>query len=350
MTHLTQAPHTNSSLKQFMDFFETSKARHAIAHQEYADLYQAYANVIDSSSLEQLRIEKQENKGSCSYSLISYFTSQTQKGLLEEDVKPLIEKLLSLGLPIDTPSACYAEEGVDKEPDTALIVATRLGCTSIAALLLAHGASPMIKDDHGEPLQRIPLHRLPLHLAAITDDTKMIDLLLKHQTLIDAVEEQGLSALHYALHQGQSQAALSLLKHGADPYLLTDDKQSSLHLSVIGENLDISRILVQDFSLPVNALDSGGSTPLHQSCFNKTPELAAFLMDHGADLSLRNQEGLQAFDLARSIAQAQGNTSTTLFFEALELALNERQSLADAIPQQPSLNSEALSSRPLNRL
>ena len=50
----------------------------------------------------------------------------------------------------------------------------------------------------------------------------------------------------------------------------------------------------------INSLTSDGWTPLMTAAFKGNPELVRYLLDEGADSSLKNQEGKTALDIAGS--------------------------------------------------
>ena len=76
--------------------------------------------------------------------------------------------------------------------------------------LLAHGASPNVKDRLGNT---------PLHIAAATGDAEMITQLLQYGATINAVNNNGESPLILAIHAHDQAVTRLLVSSGADPRL-----------------------------------------------------------------------------------------------------------------------------------
>ncbi|KAF8475577.1 26S proteasome non-ATPase regulatory subunit 10 [Kalaharituber pfeilii] len=79
---------------------------------------------------------------------------------------------------------------------------------SIARLLISHGATSRVKD---KIMQQLPLHR-----AAAVGSVPMIRLLLEDKSPVNATDRNGYTALHHAIAEGHGDAALELLKAGAE--------------------------------------------------------------------------------------------------------------------------------------
>ena len=62
-------------------------------------------------------------------------------------------------------------------------------------------------------------------------------------------------------------------------------------------HLDIAALLIR-FSTVVNATDKWGFTPLHEAAQKGRTQLCALLLAHGADPTLKNQEGQNPLELA----------------------------------------------------
>ncbi|CAB0030041.1 unnamed protein product [Trichogramma brassicae] len=119
-------------------------------------------------------------------------------------------------------------DAVDKSGCTALHRAVSLNHDKVAELLLRKGANPNLADEDGQT---------PLHLICkrshdddfakkffeITDgNNQPVD--------IDAVENSGLTPLHWAMYNKHKNLAKLLLKRGANPYLVDEDGQTALHI------------------------------------------------------------------------------------------------------------------------
>lgn len=94
--------------------------------------------------------------------------------------------------------------------ETALHMVVKRHDDQWLAFLLAHGASPNVKDRLGNT---------PLHLAAATGDTEMITPLLSYGANINVVNNNGESPLILAIHAHDQAATRLLVNNGADPQL-----------------------------------------------------------------------------------------------------------------------------------
>lgn len=97
---------------------------------------------------------------------------------------------------------------------TALFFAASKGNTDTARKLIAHKGSARVKDTRGQ---------MPLHRAAAVGNVPIVKLLLDNKSPINATDIDGSSALHHAIAEGHGEAAIELLKAGAD----SDKKDSN---------------------------------------------------------------------------------------------------------------------------
>lgn len=330
-----------SPLHQFMRFFETSRARESMPPESFEELYQAYDDLKEQNlSLNDFFIPERDD---LYHPLSSYLILKAQQGLSESAALEVIEAAIKLGLSANAYSIFYVDNHEQEfEHTPSIATAIQLGCSAIIELLLQQGADPVTAKDHGVTL---------LHLAATRPgSTEIIQLLLEYKAPIDSINAYGEPPLHWALRYGDSEAARLLLESGANPYLLNNDRNNSLHQSVSGGHLDLCDLLIHQYGFDINALNDEHETPLHLSCYNKSPEIASFLMAHGADLSLQDKNGQRAFDLARLIGNGSGKSPTTDFFQGAELALKEHQSLAEVlITLSPATDLATTSLKPLSK-
>lgn len=80
-------------------------------------------------------------------------------------------------------------------------------------------ASVRVRDKRGQ---------YPIHRAAAIGSTPMVELLLKHNSPINATDMSGFTALHHAIAEGHGDTAVALLKAGAE----TDKKNSDGALAI----------------------------------------------------------------------------------------------------------------------
>ncbi|MCJ1468660.1 hypothetical protein MMC07_007289 [Pseudocyphellaria aurata] len=84
--------------------------------------------------------------------------------------------------------------------------------------------------------------QLPLHRAAAIGSVPFLNLLLEHKSPINTSDIAGLTALHHAISEGHGDAALFLLKAGAE----TDKKDVDEHLAIdLAPDTKIRKFILQ---------------------------------------------------------------------------------------------------------
>jgi ankyrin repeat protein len=144
---------------------------------------------------------------------------------------------------------------LDPKGNPMLIVAIRDKSKKVTDLLLANPATNVnLANKSGEN---------PLMMAAFDGDLATVKMLVLEKKA--AVNKQGWAPIHYAATNGHLQIVQFLLAHGAK----------------------------------VDALSPSETTPLMMAVGSNNDDLIKYLLDNGADLSLRNHEGYTAIDVAQ---------------------------------------------------
>ncbi|KAK2438939.1 ADP-ribosylation factor GTPase-activating protein AGD3 [Trifolium repens] len=71
-----------------------------------------------------------------------------------------------------------------------------------------------------------------LHLACLTSDAGMVDLLLQHGADVNACDSRGRTPLHYCITRGKPAAAKVLLLRGANPHVADKEDNTPLKLAI----------------------------------------------------------------------------------------------------------------------
>mgnify|MGYP001565489797 CR=1 FL=1 len=163
----------------------------------------------------------------------------------------------------------------------ALPLATELGHRGVVEQLLARGADPNQASigTPGKP-HRFLGGTVPLHLAAVSNRTDLAELLLRSKASIRATNEQGYSALHFAVIGGHREMAKWLLARGANA-----------NAPVVTTN--VARM--NQNSSPYLTLQ--GYRPLHLAVHYGHAELVELLAAHGARLEATDASGRTPADL-----------------------------------------------------
>uniref|UniRef100_H3A867 Poly [ADP-ribose] polymerase n=1 Tax=Latimeria chalumnae TaxID=7897 RepID=H3A867_LATCH len=195
---------------------------------------------------------------------------------------------------------------------TPLHEAAAKGKYEICKLLLKHGADPTKKNRDGNT---------PLDLVK-EGDTDIQDLLRGDAALLDAAKKgclarvqklctpenincrdtQGRNStpLHLAAGYNNLEVADYLLEHGADVNAQDKGGLIPLHNAASYGHVDIAALLIK-YNTCVNATDKWAFTPLHEAAQKGRTQLCALLLAHGADPTMKNQEGQTPLDLATLI-------------------------------------------------
>jgi len=153
--------------------------------------------------------------------------------------------------------------------------------------LIKQGVSPNAVDENGNPM---------LVLAIKDHSYQVIDLLLSTKGMdVDLSNKQGETPLMLASINGELPLAKALIvKNKAQ---IDHIGWTPLHYACAKGHLDVASLLISN-GANVNSLSLGGTTPLMMAVQSGNELLVKLLLDKGADLQLRNAEGVSAIDIA----------------------------------------------------
>lgn len=215
-------------------------------------------------------------------------------------------------------------EGKDSSGATVLHLASRFSHPEITEWLL--------KSGEGDPGATTDTGALPLHYAAAKGDLPSLRLLLGHSpNVVNVQTKNGATPLYLACQEGHLEVVQYLAKDcGADPSIRANDGMTPLHAAAqMGHNT----VIVWLVSFTEGSLsdrdgdgatamhfaasrghakvlswlllhggeivtDNWGGTPLHDAAENGELECCQILVVNGVDLSIRDQDGFSAADLA----------------------------------------------------
>lgn len=132
-----------------------------------------------------------------------------------------------------------------------------------------------------------------LHLAAQKSAVSVAHMLVVAGTQIDIFDKEQNTPLMIAVMSSNNDTVRYLIKTGVDINLKGTDGMTALHLAAKCGNLKACQLLVKSSENSqkfVNCQDDGGWTPLVWACEHGYGDVADFLINKGADASLRDVE------------------------------------------------------------
>ncbi|XP_014908865.1 B-cell lymphoma 3 protein homolog [Poecilia latipinna] len=190
---------------------------------------------------------------------------------------PIVHKLIHLLL--------LARRGLDIHNNlrqTPLHLAVITKQVNLVDVLLRAGADPAVLDRHGQTA---------LHLCCEYQLLECLSVLLSFSSSSPCLEIrnfEGLSPLHLAVLQGHRNLAKMLLDAGADINAMDiKSGQSPLMHAVESNNADMVHFLIEN-GCDVNSQSYSGNTALHIACGRGQVDTVRLLLKSGADSSLKN--------------------------------------------------------------
>ena len=109
-----------------------------------------------------------------------------------------------------------------------------------------------------------------------------------------------LNGLHLACARGDLEIAKTFIKHGANIDGTDNVSRTPLHFAAAnGENIDLIDELISK-GANVDAQSIGGDTPLMKAIMFDNAEAVKALIDHNADISIKNENDRDAASFARA--------------------------------------------------
>ena len=230
----------------------------------------------------------------------------------------------------------------------------------VIARFLDAGADPLTESNDG----RTPLHSAlryttvpsvistliqsgaaeglgSLQLAVLAGDGPAVTSLLAEGADPNAVDGYGWSSLHFAVPLAGSGIVRALLDAGTDPNASTIDGLTALHLAARQAGSEVVADLLSAGADPNAAAgetpasdEEDGGTPLHLATrWSDDPSVVLVLLDGGADVAARDNNGRRPVDFAR------GNSAITGSIAYPRLLVNRPTALVAGRAATGSLQS-----------
>ena len=202
---------------------------------------------------------------------------------------PIVEDFLSMNPDIILIS--------DKNGRTALHEAAQAGWEDIVSMLVGNGANPSLMDYEEKTL---------FFYAAECGHAGVISILEKHHVRGDDHQRVLEEALYNAAEAGQTSVVKELLNLSVSPDAKKSDITAMAAASRRGHKQIIRLLLRKEVSVSYDDGLPSDSIPLHQAIRNGHVEIAALLLDFGANVQTRDMLGRTALFEALSAPDIRG--------------------------------------------
>ncbi len=129
-----------------------------------------------------------------------------------------------------------------------------------------------------------------LHHAAFNGQTSIIQILVAHGAVVDAMDKDGATPLHAAASSGHSEAVELLLQKGARINALDHHGNTPLLYAAVAGNSDAAHVLLEHHA-STEARGAKGETPLCDAAMRGDADMIRLLVEHGADVNGRSSDG-----------------------------------------------------------
>lgn len=180
---------------------------------------------------------------------------------------------------------------------TALHFAAFNGDIQLIQFLLSKGAEVDVENFDGNT---------PLAMAVKGHQLKAIRELVSGGASLEKSTTLGSTAIHHAASMGFIDCMLLLKELGANTIFENNEAGSLLHWAAHSGSIPCVGAVLYDLNIPVNVLDKHGGTALMVAIHTLQLEVAAFLLEHGADPNLAiPEDGTTALHVAVEFGSAE---------------------------------------------
>ncbi|GMF10493.1 unnamed protein product [Phytophthora lilii] len=241
----------------------------------------------------------------------------------------VVNELLRLGEPLDHVG--------DDETDLPLVAAMKTGNNAIIRRLLVDESAPFFLLTDKVPLIFLAsasgnVQHCEILIEQNAADVNLISQLKDGDKEITAEFGHQQTPLHIASRKGHSAVVELLLKHSAASNLPDEEGNTALHYAANIETVEV--LLNSAFRTNANIPNRRGRTPLHIAAARGDVAVVAYLIRHGAEQDILDDQGQNPFHHAA----ANGHTAVTLVLLHENDAINTKKVTATSTDQSSDSN------------
>ena len=143
---------------------------------------------------------------------------------------------------------------------------------------------------------------MSLHQAAKNSDVNAINELLDDESVdIDALDDNGFTALHHVAVTGNAAIGAMLAECDADVNLADPQGNTPLHLATKHNSRLVASILLWG-GADRDAKNATGNTPLHECALSDSQDVAYLIVENGGEDTKdeRNKDGFKPIEIAKA--------------------------------------------------
>ncbi|KAL3854825.1 hypothetical protein ACJMK2_014068 [Sinanodonta woodiana] len=156
------------------------------------------------------------------------------------------------------------------------------GNVSVLQYLIEQGTNPWCRTSEEETF---------LHTACIEGELDMTKYLVgMYPKMLYDMDRNKYTPAHHAAVSGSVDVLRYLIDHCADPWCLTAEGETLLHIACLYGQLEIAEYLVQLDPQMLHEVDNSNSTPAHHAAANGNVAVLRYILNSGANPWCRTSE------------------------------------------------------------
>ncbi|CAJ1375336.1 unnamed protein product [Effrenium voratum] len=190
----------------------------------------------------------------------------------------------------------------------------------LVEVLCLFGADPNLMDVQANAA-------VHLALAKVGRDTvkrQILEHLMAASAHLEAPNLRGFAPMHLACSTGSIRCVQLLMEAGMELCVATSRGETGLHLACASGQGEVAQLFIQAAPQILDMQDADGNTPLHAAALEGHLECALILLRNGAEVDVKNNQSLTAYEVSRSKGHDLASTHNPELMQVLKEAQKER--------------------------